>query len=149
MLITLLVSVSAFSGVIEVNDTWPSSNDIVLSSDKVISNDNNRVNPLLDNTLSEVDNSPLQPQSQNHSKALDFAQPIRASLLTNNLNQTPEYVLVYELLSAQLDVFADHETRLAQSPPAWFMQFSDNSTRLSGWKESNNLYASKVTYHFS
>ena len=98
-------------------------------------------------TVSEADNTPLQPLSENQTKSLDFAQPIRASLLTDNLEQTPEDVLLYELLSAQLDVFANHESALSQAPPAWFMVFSDNSSRISGWKDSNSLYTSKVTYH--
>lgn len=149
ILITLFISTSAFSDIVEFNDTSPSLNSVVLNSDKVTSNENNTIISLLDNESSEIELTPLQPQSENHSKSIDFVQPIRASLLTNNINQTPEYILVYELLTAQLDVFANNENRLAQISPAWFMNFSDNSARLSGWKDSNSLYSSKATYHFS
>ncbi len=146
LLITLFASTSAFSEEDTNNLSLQFANTIELSgSDKI----NSHGDLSVITSLSEAENTPLQPLSENHSKSIDFAQPIRASLLTSNLNQTPEYTLVYELLTAQLDVFANHESTLAQEPPSWFMNFSDNSSRLSGWKDSNSLYTSKVTYHLS
>lgn len=96
---------------------------------------------------SETIKNPLAPISKRLSKSIDFAYPNRLNLLNNQQQHVPEYILVYELLTAQLDVFANRESTLAQSPVPWFMNYSESSSRLSGWKESNSLYASKVTYH--
>lgn len=95
----------------------------------------------------ETSNKPLIPISQRLSKSIDFAYPNRLNLLNHQQQQPPEYIQVYELLTEQLDVFADRESILAQSPIPWFMHYSESSSRLSGWKETNSLYASKVTYH--
>ncbi|WP_372880571.1 hypothetical protein [Psychromonas sp.] len=150
LLITLFASTSAFAEKEQQNLSWQSANTIALiSSTKV----NSHLDLTVISSVSAADNTQLHPLSESHSKSIDFAQPIRAtiraSVLTSNLNQTPEYILVYQLLTAQLDVFANHESRLAQEPPPWFMNFSDNSSRLSGWKDSNSLYTSKITYHLS
>ena len=145
LLITLFASSSVFSGTDQANLSLHTANTIELTADTT-----NLESELSDTTpLSSVDNTPQHPLSENHSQSLDFSQTIRANLLTHKLPQTPEYVLVYELLSVQLDVFADHEDSLAKAPTVWFMHFSDSSSRLSGWKDSNSLYSAKATYHLS
>ncbi len=124
----------------------PLANAITLS-------DSGQVN-ILDNSaadeqLSETDNSPSQPASENHSKSIDFVQPMHINQLNNKQQPSPEYVLIYELLIEKTNEFANLESTLSTPPVAWFMSYANSDSRLSGWKDSNSQYASKVTYHFS
>jgi hypothetical protein len=72
-----------------------------------------------------------------------------ASVFSNEVQTSPNYMLVIEFFEIKLS--AGLFKNLA-NPPAqlnWYEQLShrSNTTRLSGWKDSNILYASRVTYH--
>lgn len=146
LLITLFVSFSAFSGTEQHNLSLPLANAITMSdSDQMNILDNS----VADEQLSETDNSPLPPVSENHSKSIDFIQPIHFNQLNNKQQPAPEYVLLYELLIEKTNEFANLESVLSTPPVAWFMSYANSDSRLSGWKDSNSQYASKVTYHLS
>ena len=149
LLITLLASTSAFSHTEQASSPFDLNNTIALngnldfiSSVNLINND--RINQSVTPPLTHTAHQPLSPSTQHRSQVSEFVQPIRANLLIEHVEQSPDYVLVEELLKSQLDVFADNETQLAQTPPCWFMHFSDSAARLSGWKDSNTLYSSKI-----
>jgi hypothetical protein len=71
------------------------------------------------------------------------------SLFTAEIQTTPHYVLVIEFFKIKLT--AGLFKHLANPPviPPWFERLSHktNSSRLSGWKDGNSLYASRTTYH--
>jgi len=71
------------------------------------------------------------------------------SVFSNEIQTTPNYFLVIEFFESKLS--AGLFKHLANPPIKlnWYEQLShnSNSTRLSGWKDSNILYASRVTYH--
>ena len=72
-----------------------------------------------------------------------------ASVFSNELQNTPNYFLVIEFFKIKLT--AGLFKNLANPPVQlnWYEQLShrSNSTRLSGWKDGNTLYASRVNYH--
>ncbi|NQZ88057.1 MAG: hypothetical protein HRU38_01780 [Saccharospirillaceae bacterium] len=72
-----------------------------------------------------------------------------ASVFSNELQNTPNYFLVIEFFKIKLN--AGLFKNLANPPVQlnWYEQLShrSNSTRLSGWKDGNTLYASRVNYH--
>jgi len=149
MLITLFLSTSAFSGVVENNLSVPQAKSIELMSHNQNLNKAISDSYVLEKEIIETKDSSLQPTSEQQGESIDFITPLRANLLNYKQFQSPDYIFVYALLIAQLDIFENNESALAQSPPAWFMSFSGNSSRLSGWKESNSLYTAKNTYHLS
>jgi len=71
-----------------------------------------------------------------------------ASTFTTELQASPDYVLVIEFFAIKLT--AGLFKHLANPPlvVAWFEQTSANSSssRISGWKDSNLLYKSNITY---
>ncbi|WP_057830779.1 hypothetical protein [Colwellia sp. TT2012] len=71
------------------------------------------------------------------------------SLFTAEVQTSPNYVLVVEFFKIKLT--AGLFKNLANPPliTPWFEQLSHktNSSRLSGWKDGNFLYASRTTYH--
>lgn len=149
LLITLFASTSAFSHTEQTSSSFDFNNTIELNGNldfiksvDLINNDS--INQSVIPPLTHATQQPATPSTKHRSQASEFAQPIRANLLIEHGEQSPDYVLVEELLKSQLDVFADNESQLAQTPPCWFMHFSDNSARLSGWKDSNTLYSSKI-----
>jgi hypothetical protein len=161
LLITLFASTSAFSNTEQTGSCFAFDNPIELSRDVNINEcvdvvnaahlDNNdkvinspKINKSVSPPLTHTAHQPAAPSTQHRSQASEFAQPIRANLLIEHIEQSPDYVFVEELLASQLNVFADNESQLAQVPLCWFMQFSDNTARLSGWKDSNTLYSSKI-----
>lgn len=70
------------------------------------------------------------------------------SLFSTEIQTSPNYVLVIEFFKTKLNagLFKD----LANPPliPNWFEQLShnNNSSRLSGWKDGNSLYSSRILY---
>lgn len=155
LLITLFASTSAFSHTEQTSSPFDFNNTIELSGNidlnksialsssvNLISSDS--INQSVIPPLTHATHQPAAPSTKHRSQASEFVQPIRANLLIEHAEQSPDYVLVEELLKSQLDVFADNESQLAQAPPCWFMHFSDNAARLSGWKDSNTLYSSKI-----
>jgi hypothetical protein len=72
-----------------------------------------------------------------------------ASVFSNEIQSTPNYTLVIEFFEIKLT--AGLFKHLANPPIQlnWFEQLShrSNSNRLSGWKDGNTLYASRVNYH--
>ena len=72
-----------------------------------------------------------------------------ASVFSNELQNTPNYVLVVEFFKIKLN--AGLFKNLANPPVQlnWHEQLShrSNSKRLSGWKDSNILYASRAEYY--
>jgi|GEM_PF-1833325 len=72
-----------------------------------------------------------------------------AYVFSNEIQTTPNYVLVIEFFENKLS--AGLFKNLANPPVQlkWYEQLShtSNSSRLSGWKDGNILYASRVTYH--
>lgn len=72
-----------------------------------------------------------------------------ASTFSNEIQITPNYMLVIEFFEIKLT--AGLFKNLANPPVQlnWYEQLShrSNSNRLSGWKDGNILYASRVTYH--
>jgi hypothetical protein len=72
-----------------------------------------------------------------------------ASVFSNEIQTTPNYFLVIEFFKRELS--AGLFKNLANPPSRlnWFEQLShkSNSTRLSGWKDSNTLYTSRINYH--
>lgn len=149
MLITLFLSTSAFSDVVENNLSVLQAKSIELMSDNQSFNKAISDSYVLEKEIIESKDSPLQPTSEQQSESIDFITPLRANLLNYKQFQSPDYIFVYALLISQFDIFENNESALAQAPPAWFMSFSGNSSRLSGWKESNSLYTAKNTYHLS
>lgn len=71
-----------------------------------------------------------------------------ASTFTTELQASPDYVLVIEFFAIKLT--AGLFRHLANPPlvVAWFEQLGAKSTssRISGWKDSNLLYKSSITY---
>jgi len=71
------------------------------------------------------------------------------SLFSAELQTTPNYALVIEFFKSKLS--AGLFKNLANPPEVilWFEQasHSTHSSRLSGWKDGNSLYSSRVTYH--
>lgn len=149
MLITLFLSTSAFSDVVENNLSVLQAKSIELMSDNQSFNKAISDSYVLEKEIIESKDSPLQPTSEQQSESIDFITPLRANLLNYKQFQSPDYIFVYALLISQFDIFENNESALALAPPAWFMSFSGNSSRLSGWKESNSLYTAKNTYHLS
>ncbi|GLS89234.1 hypothetical protein GCM10007916_03010 [Psychromonas marina] len=147
--ITLFLSTSVFSDVVENNLSVPQAKSIELMSDNQNLNMAISDSYVLETELIETKDSSLQPVSDQQGELIDFITPLRANLLNYKQFQSPDYIFVYALLTAQLDIFENNENTLAETPPAWFMSFSGNSSRLSGWKESNSLYTAKNTYHLS
>jgi hypothetical protein len=142
LLITLFASASAFSNTEQANTSLSFDNTIELMHVELINSD--LINKSAIPPITDAVQKPATPSTHHRSQATEFAQPVRANLLVEHIEQSPDYVFVEELLKNQLDVFADNETQLAQVPPCWFMHFSDNAARLSGWKDSNTLYSSKI-----
>lgn len=74
---------------------------------------------------------------------------LNSSLFATEVQTTPNYVLAVEFFKLKLN--AGLFKHLANPPVTlhWFEQLSHNahSTRLSGWKDGNLLYSSRVTYH--
>ena len=72
-----------------------------------------------------------------------------ASLFSNEAQTSPNYVLEVAFFEEKLS--AALYKHLANPPlqVSWFEQLghSTNSSRLSGWKDSNLLYSSRKTYH--
>ncbi|NQY49259.1 MAG: hypothetical protein HRT50_09135 [Colwellia sp.] len=71
------------------------------------------------------------------------------SLFTAEIQTSPNYVLVVEFFKIKLTAGL---FKNLTNPPLithWFEQLSHktNSSRLSGWKDGNFLYASRTTYH--
>jgi len=71
------------------------------------------------------------------------------SLFSAEIQLSPNYVLVIEFFKIKLT--AGLFKNLANPPviTPWFAQLSHqtNLSRLSGWKDGNFLYSSRVTYH--
>jgi len=76
-------------------------------------------------------------------------QQISPSLFSTEIQTSPSYILVIEFFKPKLNagLFKD----LANPPliPTWFERLSHktNSSRLCGWKDSNSLYSSRITYY--
>ncbi|TWX52274.1 hypothetical protein [Colwellia hornerae] len=72
-----------------------------------------------------------------------------ASLFINEIQTTPNYLLVTEFFPLKLS--ASLFKNLANPPVQlnWFEQLShrSNSNRLAGWKDGNTLYKARLTYH--
>ncbi|MFB0980981.1 MAG: hypothetical protein ACI9YH_004586 [Colwellia sp.] len=72
-----------------------------------------------------------------------------ASVFSNEIQNTPNYFLVIEFFKIKLN--AGLFKHLANPPIQlnWYEQLShrSNSKRLSGWKDSNILYASRANYY--
>lgn len=71
------------------------------------------------------------------------------SSFTSEIQTNPDYVLVIEFFEVKLTTAL---FKNLTNPPLlldWFEQVSANnsSSRLSGWKDSNSLYTSSITYH--
>jgi hypothetical protein len=81
--------------------------------------------------------------------SLPRIQQACASVFSNEIQNTPNYILVIEFFKIKLT--AGLFKHLANPPVQlnWYEQLShrSNSNRLSGWKDSNILYASRVNYH--
>jgi len=72
-----------------------------------------------------------------------------ASLFTSEIQASPDYALVIEFFAVKLCAAL---FKNLSNPPLlvdWFEQVGANnsSSRLSGWKDSNSLYKSTITYH--
>jgi hypothetical protein len=72
-----------------------------------------------------------------------------ASVFSNEVQTTPNYMLVIEFFEIKMSTGL---FKNLANPPVhlnWYEQLShrSNSTRLSGWKDGNILYASRLTYH--
>ncbi len=87
-------------------------------------------------------------ESQDSVNLLNFNR-LSPSLFSAEIQTTPNYVLVIEFFEIKLT--AGLFKNLANPPliTHWFEQLSHktNSSRLSGWKDGNFLYASRTTYH--
>jgi len=74
---------------------------------------------------------------------------INVSLFSNELQTTPSYFFVVEFFQTKL---ATKVFKNLANPPViinWYEQLSHSSysARLSGWKDGNSLYTSRITYH--
>lgn len=80
---------------------------------------------------------------------LPRSNSFNASLFSTEIQSTPEYFLVVEFFKIKLT--AGLFKNLANPPliKPWYEQLShsNNSSRLSGWKDGNTLYSSRNTYH--
>jgi len=72
-----------------------------------------------------------------------------SSLFSNETQTSPNYVLAIAFFEEKLS--ASRFKNLANPPLeiSWFEQLSHktNSSRLSGWKDGNQLYSTRKTYH--
>jgi len=71
-----------------------------------------------------------------------------ASVFANEIQTTANYILIFEFFELKLS--AGLFKNLANPPLqlSWFEQLShqSNSNRLSGWKDSNTIYTSRISY---
>ncbi len=72
-----------------------------------------------------------------------------SSLFSHEIQLTPNYYLVITFFEAKLSTAL---FKNLTNPPLqifWFEQIShqSNSSRIAGWKDSNALYASRITYY--
>ncbi len=107
----------------------------------------NSDNLLSNKFVADCEQSPLQPISKNQSQTIDDALPSRHHLLSNAQRTLPEYTLIYEFFTNELNLTAELTVQQASPPPPWYINFSDNRTKISGWKDSNCLYSACITYH--
>ncbi len=72
-----------------------------------------------------------------------------ASVFSNELQNTPNYFLVIEFFKLKLNAGLFKNLTNPPIQLSWYEQLShrSNSTRLSGWKDGNTLYAFRVNYH--
>jgi len=80
---------------------------------------------------------------------LPSSNVINAGAFSVEIQTTPTYVLITEFFKVKL---AAGLFKNLTNPPLiipWFEQLShsNNSSRLSGWKDGNALYSSQTTYH--
>lgn len=95
-------------------------------------------------TAENLDND--QPDNLFNLPRLHQVSP---SLFSAEIQISPHYVLVIEFFKSEL--MAGLFKNLANPPIilAWFERLSHkaNSSRLSGWKDGNSLYSSRITYY--
>ena len=72
-----------------------------------------------------------------------------ASVFSNKIQTTPNYFLVIEFFEVKLSAGLFKHLANPPVPLSWHEQLShqSNGNRLSGWKDSNTLYTSRLTYH--
>ncbi|MBA6237267.1 hypothetical protein H4J55_13950 [Colwellia sp. MB3u-22] len=105
----------------------------------------------------EKSHSPLSPDftlfvdenAPDQSFNLPRLNRICSSLFTNEIQTTPNYLLVIEFFKVKLT--AGLFKNLANPPVHinWYEQLShrSSSNRLAGWKDGNSLYTASITYH--
>lgn len=73
---------------------------------------------------------------------------VSPSLFAAEIQTTPNYVLVIEFFKVKLNAGVFKNLTNPPLTPQWFEQLSHNtnSSRLSGWKDGNFLYSSRITY---
>jgi hypothetical protein len=96
------------------------------------------------NVVQNIDND----EQKNQYNLPRFNQ-VSPSLFSAEIQISPNYFLVMEFFKSKL--VAGLYKNLANPPeiPTWFERLSHktNSSRLSGWKDGNSLYSSRITYY--
>ncbi|KGJ96884.1 hypothetical protein [Colwellia psychrerythraea] len=116
--------------------------------------------PISENNDNSAKNVSIAQIEQQTAATLDNDEPedvfnvprltrLTPSIFTAEIQTSPNYVLVVEFFKIKLT--AGLFKNLANPPVIthWFEQLSHKtkSSRLSGWKDGNFLYASRATYH--
>ncbi len=72
-----------------------------------------------------------------------------SSLFSHEIQLTPNYYLVITFFEAKLSTALFKNLTNPPLQILWFEQIShqSNSSRIAGWKDSNALYASRITYY--
>ncbi len=123
--------------------------------------DGSQFNYVTQSTLSEYSkvislNNDLKILPASYSDSNQFSSdkllllPMRASamIFRDNLQTKPVYWLKVEFNPSDLAILSFADLRFKQYSSPWFLRSNQKlSSRLSGWKDGNSLYAANITYH--
>ncbi len=111
-----------------------------------------QINAAIEASISQVEQQKASMHNNDEPEDLfnlSTLTRLSPSLFSAEIQISPNYVLVMEFFKVKLT--AALFKNLANPPvlTQWFEQLSHktNSSRLSGWKDSNLLYSARTTYH--
>lgn len=100
-------------------------------------------------TSSQIEQQTTSTYEQEDLYNLPRLNRLSPSLFSAEIQTSPQYVLEIEFFNIKLT--AGLFKNLANPPVIahWFEQLrhKTNSSRISGWKDGNFLYSSRITYH--
>lgn len=91
----------------------------------------------------------LDNDKPEHLFNLPRLHQVSPSLFSVEIQTSPTYFLVIEFFKSKLTAGLFKHLANPPSMPTWFERLSHktNSSRLSGWKDGNSLYSSRITYY--